>query len=271
METDVILHGDALATLRALPDVCIQACVTSPPYFWQRDYEVDGQIGHEATIGDYVKALVTVFAEVKRVLRPDGVLYLNLGDGYYSGKGKPCGSDERAKARNFSRRTLRATDRSGWLIPQKSLILAPWMVAGALQTHGWTLRSDIIWYRPNAQPEAAIDRPHRRYEHLFLFARSRRYYFDRAQLGGDEDVWAINAEAGDEHPAAFPEPLAERCILTASRPGDTVLDPFFGSGTVGVAAVRHGRRYVGIELNEAYAAAAEARIAGGVQRVLWSA
>ena len=271
MNLDTILHGDALATLRTLPSESVHCVITSPPYFWQRDYGAAGQIGHEDTLDGYVEALAQVFDACRRVLRHDGALYLNLGDTYYSGKGKPCGQDTRAVARNFARRTLRAVDRSGWPIPPKSLVLAPFLVAQALQRRGWTLRSDIIWHRPNAQPEpTARDRPHRRHEHLFLFSASRRYYYDRTALGGDEDVWTIPASSVGAHSAAFPEALAERCILTASRVGGVVLDPFMGAGTVGVVARKHARHYLGIELNADYIALAEARIVAEIQPVLWS-
>jgi len=269
---DRILCGDALEQLRTLPDGSVHCCVTSPPYYCQRDYGVSGQIGLEASIEEYTARLVEVFHEVRRVLYPAGVLYLNLGDTYYSGKGKPHGQDDKAPARNFSRRILRAVDASGWGIPQKSLIMAPWHVASALQMDGWTLRSDIIWHRQNAMPEpGAHDRPHRRYEHIFLFARSRHYHYDRSALDGEEDVWTLPAASTDDHSAAYPLALAERCILTGSRRGDTVLDPFMGSGTTVIAAERHSRHYLGIELNPVYIQLAEERLGKGIQRVLWSA
>ena len=229
-----------------------QCIVTSPPYFWQRDYGVNGQIGHEPTIDGYVTALVTVFREAKRVLQPDGTLFLNLGDTYYSAKGRPGGADPRQSRRRFSRTMLRAVDGPGLGVPRKSLIGIPWRVALALQADGWTLRSDVLWRKTAAQPEpTARDRPWTTTEHVFIFARSPRYFFDRNALGGEEDVWNIPAPARGGGAAPFPEALAARCVGCGSRPGDLVLDPFAGSGTTLRVAVSMGRCALGIDLTAA--------------------
>jgi DNA modification methylase len=246
--------------------------VTSPPYFWARDYDLDGQIGHEDTDEAYVERLADVFDEVKRTLHPEGVLYLNIADTYYSGNGQPHGHDARSPARNFMRRKLRPVDRSGWGIPKKSMIGIPWKVALGMQERGWTLRSDIVWNRVNAFAEpTARDRPHRQYEHLFLFSKSRFYSYDRSQLGGDEDVWTIPIErARGEHNAYFPRALVERCILTGSPPGGHVLDPFVGSGTTLEAALGLGRHSVGIDLSSSYTSHARSRLEqAGAQRADW--
>lgn len=246
-----IREGDCLRLLGEIPVDSVQCCVTSPPYFWARDYGVDGQLGHEPTVDAYVEALVGVLREVRRTLRPSGVVFLNLGDSYYSGNGQPTGSDPRSPSRDFMRQKVRPLDVSGWSIPKKSLIGIPWRVALAAQADGWTLRSAIIWNRVNAFTEpTATDRPRRQYEHVFLLAKSRRYDFDRAGLGGEEDVWNIRADrARPGHPAPFPFELAERCVLAGSDVGSVVLDPFCGAATTGLAALRHGRSFIGLELN----------------------
>jgi DNA modification methylase len=246
--------------------------VTSPPYFWARDYDLDGQIGHEDTDEAYVERLAGVFDEVKRTLHPEGVLYLNIADTYYSGNGQPHGQDPRSPSRNFMRRKLRPVDRSGWGIPKKSMIGIPWKVALRMQERGWTLRSDIVWNRVNAFAEpTARDRPHRQYEHLFLFSKSRFYSYDRSQLGGDEDVWTIPIErTRGEHNAYFPRALVERCVLTGSPPGGRVLDPFVGSGTTLGAALGLGRHSVGIDLSSSYTSHARSRLEdSGARRADW--
>ena len=256
-----IITGDCRATLAAMEPGSVHCCVTSPPYFWQRDYGVDGQIGHEDTIAAFVGELAGVFDEVRRVLHDDGVLWLNLGDSYYSGNGQPTQPDPRSSSRNFSRTKLRPLDVSGWDIPKKSLCGIPWLVALELQRRQWTLRSDVIWCRETALAEPSVkDRPHRQHEYLFLLSKSRRYWFDRAALP-EESVWHIPHQRGlAGHSAAFPEALAERCILAGCPEGGTVLDPFGGAGTTGLVATRHGRNAVLCELNPEYAAMARDRI-----------
>lgn len=249
-----IVFADALEGLRALPDDVFNVVVTSPPYYWARDYGFDDQIGHEDSVEEYVDALGDVFDEVKRVLHPEGVFYLNIGDTYYSGNGQPHGKDPRSPSRNFMRKKMRAVDRSGWDIPKKSLIGVPWRVALELQQRGWTLRSDIIWNRGNAFTEpTARDRPHRQHEHVFLFSKSRFYSYDRSALE-EQDVWNIPIERSTriDHNAAFPSELVRRCILTGSPEGGCVLDPFVGSGTTLDVALDLGRHSVGIDFQSQY-------------------
>jgi DNA modification methylase len=259
--TITIRHGDCREVLRTLPDETVHCCVTSPPYFWLRDYGVEGQIGHEATIADFVGVLADVFDEVKRILHPDGVLWLNLGDSYYSGNGQPMGRDPKSSSRNFSRVKLRPLDMSGWDIPKKSLCGVPWLVAFELQRRQWTLRSDVIWCRETALAEPSVtDRPARQHEYLFLFSKSRRYHFDRSALR-EESVWHIPHQRRlDGHSAAFPVAVAEQCIASGCPAGGTVLDPFGGSGTTGLASQRMSRDAILIEINPEYAANAEDRI-----------
>lgn len=256
-----ILVGDCIASMAMLPAESVQCCVTSPPYYWQRDYGHEGQMGLEATPAKYVAALASALSEVQRVLSHDGTLWLNLGDAYYSGNGQPCGSDPRSPSRDWMRKRLRPLDQGGWSIPKKSLLGLPWMTAHTLQNAGWTVRSEIIWCRETALSEPSVkDRPHRQHETIFLLSKSRRYYFDRQELP-EESVWHIPHRRGMKgHSAAFPDELAERCIKAGSRRGDTVLDPFGGAGTTGLVADRLGRSAILCELNPEYAALAATRI-----------
>lgn len=291
-DTVTLWHGDALTVLRDLPDASVDCCVTSPPYFGLRDYGVDGQLGAESSPAEYVENMRAVFDEVRRVLADDGTLWLNLGDSYYSGKGAPTQPDLKNEAR---RPGIRSLDKGGadWAKP-KDLLGIPWRVAFALQDDGWTLRNSIIWHKPNAMPESVTDRLSTRHENVFMFSKSRRYWFDldpireesvadpdrrrgehgwQPRVPGESrdtspssrlgfgnaagrnpgDVWSIPTQPfPGAHFAVYPLALPERCILAGCKPGGTVLDPFSGSGTTGLAAAKHGRRYVGIDLNADY-------------------
>ena len=247
-----VYHGDAKETLTRLPPDHFASVVTSPPYFWQRDYGVDGQLGKEPTVDDYVSGMADVMDGVRNVLHPAGVLFLNLGDTYYSGKGQPCGIDRKHNGRRFS--SIRAVDASGLGVPKKTLLGMPWRVALEMVNRGWILRSSIIWRRENAKPEpSAGDRPWQTYEFVFLFAKSRHYDFDREALKayGEEDVWTIESQSspGREHPAVFPRELVERCLKLGNPKLRPVLDPFAGSGTVLEVANELGMSATGIELN----------------------
>jgi DNA modification methylase len=283
-----LLHGPDVDMIRTLPDVSVDCCVTSPPYFGLRDYGVKGQRGLESSPAEYVAGMVEVFREVRRVLADDGTCWVNIGDSYYSGKGSPTQPDLKNEARRPEARIL---DRPGadWAKP-KDLLGIPWMVALALQADGWYLRNAIVWHKPNAMPESVTDRLSGRYELVFLFSKARRYWFDldavrephaestvaaatRARIpyaapgqrpntktrgmaeGGANpgDVWSINTQPFSEaHFAVMPLALASRCVQAGCRPGGTVLDPYSGSGTTGLAAAKHGRRYVGIDLKAEY-------------------
>lgn len=256
----------ALKTMRAESVNCV---VTSPPYYWQRDYGVDGQIGHEASIQGYVDAIVECFQLIQGVLRDDGVVFLNLGDTYYSAKGKPHGRDKKNSGRTLARQTLRAVDGPGLGLPRKSLIGIPWRVALALQAGGWTLRSDIVWRRPGALPEpTAHDRPWMTHEHVFLFSKRPRYWFNRASLAGEEDIWKISPRPDNpgSHFAPFPAALVERCVLAGCPDGGTVLDPFAGSGTTLAVAGKLGRSAIGVELNSDYCSFVVKRLSGVVEQ-----
>jgi len=250
-----IEFGDCREIMRrwAAQGIKAQTCVTSPPYYWQRDYGVDGQMGMEETPVAYVENMVDVFRCVRDVLSDDGTLWLNIGDSYYSGNGQPKGSDPRSPSRDWMRRKRRPLDVADLGVPKKSLLGIPWMVAHALQRDGWTVRADVIWCRETAFPEPSVkDRPHRQHEYLFLLSKSRWYHFNREALP-EESVWHIPHERGCKgHSAAYPAELVRRCILAGSRPGDIVLDPFMGSGTTAQVALQHGRQYLGCELNPEY-------------------
>ena len=231
----VLYQGDCCGVLPTLDSNSIDCVVTSPPYFWQRDYDVNGQFGMESTINGFVDNLVTTFAALKTVLKPSGTVFLNLGDTYYNAKGRPHGVDDKHKRRRMS--VLRAVDGPGLGLPRKSLIGIPWRVALALQEDGWTLRSSIIWVRKSSIPEpTAQDRPWRKdARHIFLFTKKARYYFNRDGLGGEEDVWTIEPErnsiARGTHYAPYPRALVRRCLSAGCPQGGTVLDPFVGGGT----------------------------------------
>jgi DNA modification methylase len=250
-----LYNGDALAALALVEEGSIDCAVTSPPYYWLRDYGVPGQIGLEATVEEYVESVCSVMAQVQRVLKKEGTLFLNIGDTYYSGKGRSHGQDKKSKKRRFG---LRAVDKSGGLdigLQRKSIIGIPWRVAIRMCEQGWVLRSPIIWHRDKCLPEAVLDRPRRSYEYVMMFAKSRHYHFDRKLLVSkniDEDVWTIPPRSqnnGKVDTAPFPDELVERCLAIGCPQGGVVLDPFAGSGTTMHVALRTGRPVIGIELH----------------------
>lgn len=251
-----MVNSDALDALKRLPNDAVDCVVTSPPYYWQRDYGVKGQAGQEETVDEYVRNLVRVFRQVKRTLKKTGVVFLVLGDTYYSGRGRPTGGDPKQAWRSVARQKYRAVDRPGMGLPRKSLIGIPWRVALALQRDGWVLRSAITWRKPKALAEPSVrDRPWNTSETVFLLAKRSAYRFRRKGLSGDEDVWEIpapNAARSYRHAAPFPEALVERCLACGCRKGGLVLDPFAGSGTTLLVALRRGCRALGIELNPKY-------------------
>ena len=256
-----ILIGDCRDKLRELPDASVHCCVTSPPYFGLRDYGVDGQMGLEPTPDEFVAGMVEVFREVRRTLRDDGTLWLNIGDTIYSGNGQPKGHDAKSPSRNFSRTFYRWQDRPGMGLPKKSLVGVPWKLAFALQADGWTLRSEIIWHRPAAFNQGGVsDRPFTNHETLFLLSKSRRYWFNEESCAHGT-VWTIPHEQGLRgHSAAFPPALVERCLIAGCPDAGIALDPFGGAGTTGLVADRLGRNAVLIELNPEYAEIARNRL-----------
>lgn len=345
-----ILTGDCRDVLRTLPDESVHCVVTSPPYWGLRDYQVAGQLGLERLWPEYVEHVVAIFREVRRVLRHDGTLWLNLGDCYATGAvavgEHPGGGKQGARwagsspERGERCRALRDGSHAGKhtaiaaigpmtqpnRLPQpglkpKDLVGMPWRVAFALQADGWWLRQNVVWHKLQPMPENVEDRPTTAHEFVFLLSRSRHYFYDaeavkepvtggahrrkagpnsRARVdrvpgarkaatgpksaaagsgikanesfhaaGGElvdtrnlRSVWSLGTEPlRDEHFAAFPTRLVEPCILAGCPAGGTVLDPFGGAGTTGLVADRLGRDAILIELNPAYAAMAERRIA----------
>ncbi len=274
-----VICSDVRKGLSRLNDSSVDTVVTSPPYYGQRDYESDIQIGHEKTIEDYVDTLVEIFGAVRRVLRPEGTLWLNLGDKYLNGQ----------------------------------LQGLPWRVALALQADGWVLRSDIIWHKPNAMPSAVKNRPTTDHEYIFLLTRSTKdYYYDadairephvtftnqsrmkggRKHLGkrggtpeagknrgnpnlhdgrwdqafhpkgrNKRTVWSMPlSKYRDAHFAVFPESLVEHCVKAGSPHKGVVLDPFCGSGTTGLVSLRIERDFIGIDCSQRYCDMASERL-----------
>ena len=297
---DTVQLGDALEQLRHLPPESVHTCVTSPPYYNLRDYGAAGQIGNEASVEEYLQSLVSVFREVRRVLRADGTLWVNMGDSYAT----RSGSQPPTNTRNSCGHTAKHTPRG---YKYKDLIGVPWQLAFALRADGWYLRQDIIWNKSNCMPESVRDRCTKSHEYIFLLSKSERYYFDAAAIsepvtstkgnartfrGGGaytggrshdnsaqvkreshgnrenqtgrrnkRDVWTVSTNGfRGAHFAVFPEKLIEPCILAGSPLGGTVLDPFAGSGTTGVVAKRLWRDFIGCEINPDYAQMATERI-----------
>jgi site-specific DNA-methyltransferase (adenine-specific) len=234
----------------------------------------------EQSPAEYVAAMVAVMREVRRVLRDDGTLWLNVGDTYAADRGGTTPPAETLAGGRGGRmadgsRTNRgrregynpSRDARAIGFKHKDLIGIPWRLAFALQDDGWYLRSDIVWAKPNPMPESVTDRPTRSHEHVFLLAKSERYFYDRDAIrehGGRNarDVWTIAPEPfADAHFATMPPELARRCILAGSRKGDVVLDPFGGAGTTALAALQTGRRALLCELNAEYVEIQRRRLA----------
>lgn len=253
----LVLEGDVTEVLPRLPSESVQCVVTSPPYWGLRDYGIEGQIGLEPTLAGYIHKLTSIFAHVRRILKPNGILWLNIGDGFTSGNRGWRAPDKKNPNRAMS---VRPDNPPG--LKDKDLLGVPWRLAFALQTDGWFLRSDIVWHKPNAMPESVKDRPTRAHEYLFMLTKEERYAYDAEAVMEDADdggkrnrrsVWNINtAPTNGSHIAGFPQELVEPCILASTKPDDFVLDPFFGCGTVGLVAVRLKRQLIGIELNPLY-------------------
>ncbi|UUO06478.1 site-specific DNA-methyltransferase [Blastopirellula sp. J2-11] len=285
---DSIQSGDATAVMADWPDEFIDAVVTSPPYFQQRDYSGDDQIGLEKTPAEYVERLVTLFAQVRRTLKPTGSLWVVLGDKYVGGE----------------------------------LLGMPWRFALAMKDAGWILRSDVIWQKPNAMPSSVKTRPTTDHEYVFFFSKSKEYYYNADairephvtfsensrmkggrrhfhQRGGTPEagknggssnlhdarwdqafhpqgrnkrtVWSISlSKFREAHFAVFPEKLVETCLLATCPEGGVALDPFMGSGTVGVVARKLGRHYLGVDQSAEYCEMARRRLEKDVERVLFS-
>jgi DNA modification methylase len=330
--TRKILLGDCRETLKQIPDGTVQCCVTSPPYFGLRSYgDSASEIGREKTPEEFIETMVGVFREVKRVLREDGTLWVNIGDSYAASRSYQVTDNKNPK--------VGAHNNNGRVKPplglkEKDLIGIPWTLAFALRADGWYLRSDIIWHKPNPMPESVTDRPTKSHEYIFLLTKSRDYFYDaeailepcsestharlsqnvQAQIGSERanggaktngnmkavarkswkgsnfdnkrdlerhpnvgknrvkdnmsmdsalaimpekrnkrSVWTVPTFSfSDAHFATYPPDLIKPCILAGSKVGDTVLDPFSGSGTTGQVAGELGRNFIGCELYEKF-------------------
>ena len=263
----MVMRGDATQALKLLPDSSIQTVVTSPPYWSLRDYGVDEQIGRDDSLRGYVKSIVCAFDQIKRVLRDDGTVWLNVGDSYTSGNRRYRAPDRKNRARAMA---VRPPTPEG--LKPKDLIGVPWRLAFALQDAGWWVRSEIIWYKPNAHPESVRDRPTKAHETVFLLSKNKDYYYNHEIVKGPRDrrlrtVWEIPTEPvkrvngkADDHPAMMPLSLARCCLAITSRDDSIVLDPYAGSGTTLLAARELGRRWVGIEIKPAFADLIERRL-----------
>jgi DNA modification methylase len=306
-----ILVGNALEKLREIPDGSVDCCVTSPPYWGLRAYGTVpqtwqdgwvGELGAEPTPDEFVSHLVDIFREVRRVLKNEGTLWLNMGDSY-AGRGGMQGIPEGHRSISMNHREKYQMEEDpkrnagAFGLKKKDLVGIPWKAAFALQADGWFLRSDIIWSKPNPMPESVTDRPTRAHEYVFLLSKEPKYFYDanaiaepavtvkwpgvgpkhgEARNRGEEyspmkdrqtrncrSVWSITTKSfRGPHHAVFPEELPERCIKAGCPKDGIVLDPFFGSGTTGVVAKRLGRNYIGIELNPENALVAGKRISG---------
>lgn len=253
----------ALEGLAELEDESVQCCVTSPPYWGLRDYMVEGQLGLEKTPEEFTAALIEALLAVRRVLRSDGTLWLNLGDSFASGGHGGGGSFMKMRGEGAwdHRSELKGWRKAPPGFKHKDLVGIPWMVANAARAAGWWLRRDVVWHKPNPMPEGASDRPHTSHEMVFLFSKQPRYFYDRSEPESSRSVWTIPVSSfRGAHFATMPPRLAELCILAGSRPGDLVLDPFAGAGTTGLVALRLGRRFLGLELNPEFVEMARNRI-----------
>lgn len=259
----VLLVGDAAAMLDAVPSGSVQTVVTSPPYWSLRDYQAAGQIGREEPLPDFLKSLIVIFDKIRRTLSDTGTVWVNIGDSYTSGN-----RDRRAPDKKNPARAMAMRPKTPEGLKPKDLIGVPWRFALAMQEAGWYLRSDIIWYKPNTQPESVRDRPTRSHEHVFLFTKSEHYYYNVDAVKGPNgrrlrDVWDLNTLGyHGAHFATYPDELVQRCLLIGSEPDQYVLDPFLGSGTTGAVAHKLGRFFIGCEVNEQYVPLIRKRVSG---------
>jgi site-specific DNA-methyltransferase (adenine-specific) len=282
---DQIICGSNIDILKTLPDESVNCCITSPPYWALRDYGVDGQLGLEPTFQEYLDKLIAIFDEVKRVLRKDGTCWVVLGDTYSGG----VNSNDSKKV--YGAKTLKPIKAIGFQC--KSLLQIPSRFAIMMTDHGWILRNEIIWYKPNAMPSSVKDRFTVDFEKVFFFVKNKKYWFeqqlekliykphkpnnkkaDLSRLDLLEDriwgnpqgrnkrcVWQIPTKPFKEaHFAVFPPTLVVPMIKAGCPENGIVLDPFIGSGTVAEVALKLNRHFIGIELSPEYCEMAKKRI-----------
>ncbi|GGC21461.1 hypothetical protein GCM10011363_42630 [Marivita lacus] len=261
-EHTIILNmdvGEALALL-SKHKMLVNCVVTSPPFYGQRDYEVDGQIGLEEHPSEFIEKLVTVFDACKPILASNGSMWVNIGDTYWSGKGEHKSGEAKQNARRFG---IRPQDKKGdgkWCVP-KQLLLIPHRFAIAMQDKGWSVRNDNVWLKPNPIPDQVRDRCSISHEYVFHFVKERWYYFNKESVGRVTesgsvlpplDTWEVPPVRGTRngHKARFSEELVKIPVLATTPPHGVVLDPFGGSGTSLVFARKHGFRAIGIDIKK---------------------
>ena len=276
---DTVQQADSYSFLKELPDKCINSIITSPPYYGQRDYGHDDQIGLEEHYEQYIDNLVKVFSESKRVLKDDGTLWLNIGDTYVGATSQHRAGGSQGKNSRYSKKHMKGIPTFGRAIrnknfykdglPMKSLAGMPWRVAFRLQEDGWVLRSDIIWHN-NSRSESVKDRPTHSHEYIFLFGKKQWYYYDqsvlRTETGANiRSVWEVTGTPfTGAHFATFPPELIEPIVLASCPEGGVILDPFGGSGTVGLLCRQHKRHYILIDISEEIVKMARKRIEEGI-------
>lgn len=257
----IILNMDVSDALRLLAQVrmMVNCIVTSPPFYGQRNYEVDGQIGLEDHPSAFIEKLVDTFDACSPILAPNGSMWVNIGDTYWSGKGEHKSGESKQGARRFG---LRPQDKKGdgkWCIP-KQLLLIPHRFAIAMQDKGWTVRNDNVWLKPNPIPDQVRDRCSISHEYVFHFVKDRWYYFNKEQVGRPTesgsvlpplDTWEVPPVRGAHgHKARFSEELVRIPILSTTPARGVVLDPFAGSGTSLIFARKNGFRSIGIDIKK---------------------
>lgn len=239
----------------------VDCIVTSPPFYGQRDYGVEGQLGLESHPSEYISNLLEVFSLCWDLLSDTGSLWVNLGDTYWSGKGAHLSSESKQSARRFGLRPQDAPGDGAWARP-KQLLLIPHRFAIAMQDAGWLVRNDNVWVKPNPVPDQVRDRCSSSHEYVFHFTKARWYYFNRQRVGRQVksgsilpplDTWKVAVSKGrGDHKASFSEDLVRVPIMATTPPKGIVLDPFCGSGTTLAFADKYGFRSIGIDIKPEY-------------------
>ena len=254
----MILLGSCYEKIAEISPNSIQTVVTSPPYWGLRNYDNDEQIGQESSPEIFVSNLIRLFSEIKKVLRDDGTVWVNIGDTFFGAKGGHYDKNSITSVdTGIEYRQKRKAPPKHTYLKDGDLAGVPWMFAIEMQKHGWYLKQDIIWHKPNPMPEAVNNRCSKAHEYIFLFTKKKQYYFDADAIRVNDvrrtSVWSMNtASCKEAHFAVFPEELPALCIKAGTKEGDTVLDPFMGSGTTAYVAQELGRKWIGIELKPKY-------------------
>tara|TARA_R110000868_G_scaffold111688_1_gene301363 strand:+ start:1021 stop:1836 length:816 start_codon:yes stop_codon:yes gene_type:complete len=260
MEINKIHLGDCLEVMKTLPNESIDCIVTSPPYWLQRDYGWDGQWGMEETFYEYLDKLFSMMDEAKRILKNDGTIFVNIGDGYARTGGKSLGKKQPNALLYATQEGIRGGNNKGVAgIQDKTLLQIPYRFSIGCIDRGWILRNNIIWFKRNAMPESVKDRFTKSHEVIFMFAKNKEYFFDEKFVA--QDVWDIPLTPnGTKHIASYNTDLIGRPIVCGCRKGGIVLDMFCGAGTTGIRALELGRNFIGIDGKKEYVDMAQKRI-----------